>query len=155
MKATYKNVAISFAFIAVVLVVLTAIDSANSVPANKSATSVRVTVVDLSDTPVHNAQVSVLGQTFNTDNYGCSPVIELANLENSYDKSIADWFTANVVVKKDGYVPAVVFNCVLYKGQNRKLTVIIYPADQSELPFVCYVESPPSSYVKQLVEANP
>ena len=118
----------------------------------KTDTFVRVTVLDLDGMPVHNAQVTVFGETFFTDNKGLSPTIQLAKLENSFDANISQWHTVNIVIKKDGYVPTIMFNCVVYDRQTRKITVKIYPTDGSDLPYVCYVESPPDDFVKDLIK---
>ncbi len=151
MKNTIKSVVIVSIIIAMALTIFIAIDNASLMTNQNTKTYVRVTVVDLSNKPVHNAQVTIGNQSFFTDNNGCSPLIELSQLTNSYDSSITDWHTLNVVVTKDGFVPATVFNCVAYHLQTRNLTVRIYPQDSSTLPYVCYVESPPSAYVQQLI----
>ena len=39
---------------------------------------------------------------------------------------------------------------IVFDKQTRKLTVKIYPIDQSNLPYVCYVETPPAEYLNQL-----
>lgn len=116
-----------------------------------SKTYLRVSVVDLNGLPVHNAQVTVNSAQFNTDNKGLSPAIELAELTNSYDGAITEWGTVTVTVTNADYVPAMVFNCVVYAGQSRKLTVKIYPKDGSDLPYTIYVESPPDDYIKGLL----
>ncbi len=152
MKATFKSVAMALSVLAMVVISLMIADA--SITADVSAggkTYIRVTVVDLDGAPVHNAQVTVNGQTFNTDNKGLSPAIELNNLTNCYDDSIEEWKTTTVTVQKEGYVTAVSFNCVAYVGQTRKLTVRIYNADGSDLPYTVYVESPPSDYVHNLI----
>lgn len=117
----------------------------------RSKTCLRVTVVDLDGNPIHNAQVTVNSQTFNTDNKGLSPAIELNGLTNCYDDAIEEWKTATVTVRKEGYVTAINFNCVVYVSQTRKLTVRLYDVDASELPYTSYVESPPDEYVKELL----
>ncbi len=151
-KANFKNVAFSLAVLFAVLVCFIVLDGAMAVNAANSKTLLRVTVVDLYDQPVHGAEVSVCDLKFLTDNKGLSPTIELPVVENGYDSSITDWFAVNVTVTKDGYVPTVVVNCVVYCDDTRKLTVKIYPKDGSDLPYVCYVESPPSDYLKSLIE---
>lgn len=151
MKTTLKNVAIVVVVLSMVMVVLTAIDKASDVGVSATKTAIKVTVVDLNNNPVHNAQVTIDGQTFFCDNNGNSPVIDVANLTNCYDITITAWYTQTVVIKKDGYVPTVVLNCVLFDKETRKLTVKIYPADQSTLPYVCYVETPPTDYLNQLI----
>lgn len=154
MKTTLKNVAIVVVVLSMVLVVLTAIDKASDVGVSASKTAIKVTVVDLNNNPVHNAQVTIDGQTFFCDNNGNSPVIDVETLVNCYDKTITAWHTQTVVIKKDGYVPTVVLNCVLFDKETRKLTVKIYPSDQSTLPYVCYVETPPADYLNQLIGKN-
>ena len=109
--------------------------------ATRNKTYLRVTVTDLNGNPVHNARVTVAGQTFNTDNKGLSPAIELNGLTNCYDPSVTDWKTATVTVSGEGYVTAVNFNCVIYDGQTRKLAVRLYKTDDSDLPYTTYVES--------------
>lgn len=150
-KANLKNIAISLALLSLVIVILAAVDSAINLDVAQSETYLRVTVVDLSDSPVHNAQISVAGERFYTDNKGLSPNIQLVSPENSYNGDITEWYTVNVVVVKEGFVPAVVVNCVVYDKQTRRLTVKIYPKDNSELPYVCYVESPPNDFLEQLI----
>ena len=152
MKATLRSVAIALSVLAMVVAALMIADANLVADASAKKTYIRVTVVDLGNNPVHNAQVKVGTTAFNTDNKGLSPAIELSNLTNCYDESIEDWKTATVVVSKDGYVTAVSFNCVVYVGQTRKLTVKLYPVDSSELPYTTYVESPPDEYVKTLIE---
>ena len=151
MKATFKNIAVALSILAMVMVVLVAVDKASSVTAVNNKTYIKVTVVDLNDNPVHNAKVSICGVTFFTDNKGVSPSIEISEPTNCYDNAITDWATNNVVVNCEGYVPAIVFNCVTYVGQTRKLTVKIYPKDESELSYVSYVECPPDDYAKTLL----
>lgn len=151
MKATFKSVAVALSILAVVVIVLMAVDANTATDVLSKKTYIRVTVVDLDNTPVHNAKVTIGEQSFNTDNKGLSPNVELNNLTNCYDGDIAEWKTVTVAVQKDGYAPAVTFNCVVYINQTRKLTVKLYPADGSDLPYVTYVESPPDDYVKQLL----
>ena len=154
MKATFKNVAVALAILVVVIGALAAVDAANNVSVSVSNTFIKVAVVELDGTPVHNAKVTVGKVSFYTDNKGLSPSIELATISNSYDSSITEWGTVTVLVEKDGYVPTFVFNCVVYNGQTRKLTVKTYTQDGSELPYVNYVESPPDDYVQGLLALN-
>lgn len=152
MKATFKSVAVALSILAMVVVTLLIVDANRTMDVSTNKTYLRVTVVDLNNNPVHNAKVTVRGNTFNTDNKGLSPSIELNKLTNSYDSSITDWKTATVTVQCDGYVTAVSFNCVIYVGQTRKLTVKLYPVDDSDLPYTVYVESPPSNYVENVID---
>ncbi len=156
MKATVKNLIISVVMLSMILVILSAVDAANHVGVTaEGQTKLRVQVLDLDGQAVHNAKVTVAetGASFNTDNKGMSPQIEVGELINSYDKNISDWFCVTVKIEKDGFVDTVIFNCVLYSGQVRNLTVKTYKQDDSSLPYVCYVESPPDSYIKGLFEA--
>lgn len=153
LKATLRNVAFSLVILSMVLVVLVAIDNAGDIKVSQKDTYLRVYVVDLDDKPVHNAQITIGKNSFFTDNKGLSPTIQLSELTNSYDSSVTDWYTVNVVIKKEGYVPTVVFNCVVFDSQTRRLTVKVYQNDASALPYVCYVESPPSDFViKEIVK---
>ena len=151
MKATLKGVAIALSILAMVVVILSAVDAANNVTVSATDTYIKVAVVDLNDAPVHNAKVTVGQKSFFTDNKGLSPSIQLTQYTNCYDSSITEWGTVTVIIEKDGYTPTFVFNCVVYDGQTRKLTVKAYPQDASELPYVSYVESPPDDYVKSLL----
>ena len=151
MKATLKNVAVAMAILCAVVAALAVVDVSNNVAVAVTNTSIKVAVVDLDGTPVHNAKVTVGEHSFYTDNKGLSPSIELATIVNSYDATITEWGTVTVIVEKDGYAPTFVFNCVVYNGQTRKLTVKAYPQDGSELPYVSYVESPPDDYVNGLL----
>ena len=152
MKATLKGVAIALSLIAMVVVVLSAVDKASDITVSATDTYIKVAVVDLNDTPVHNAKISIGELTFFTDNKGLSPTIQLTSFTNCYDSTITDWGTVTVMILKEGYAPTFVFNCVVYAGQTRKLTVKVYQQDASELPYVSYVESPPDDYVKGLLE---
>ena len=151
MKATLKGVAIALSILAMVIVILSAVDAANNVTVSATDTYVKVAVVDLNNTPVHNAKITVGTQSFFTDNKGLSPSIELAEYSNCYDNAITEWGTVTVIIEKMGYTPTFVFNCVVYGGQTRNLTVKIFPQDSSELPYVSYVESPPDDYIKSLI----
>ncbi len=150
-KTTLKSVAIALSVLAAVVLILTAVDGVKNVSAVSEATTIKITVVDLDGMPVHNAKVKVGEQSFFTDNKGLSPAIACDNITNSYDDSISDWGTITVEITKDGYTPTFVFNCVVYRGEMRKLTVRIYPADSSDLPYVNYVESPPDEYMQGLL----
>ncbi len=134
-----------------VMVVLTAVDTAREMNASANNTAIKVNVVDLDNLPVHNAKIKVGELVFYTDNNGNSPLIQLENLQNAYNVNIDSWHTTTVVITKQGFVPTVVVNCIVFDKQSRKLTVKIYPQDQSELPYVCYVESPPDEYVQELI----
>lgn len=151
-KATFKNIAVSLIVLSLVIVVLTSVDRVMSVSAAQSDSYIRVSVVDLNNKPLSNVKVTVGAETFFTDNSGLSQTIPLNDLENSYDKSVTNWYTVNVRVQREGYVPAIVFNCVVYSGETRKLTVRLYEKDSSNLPYVCYVESPPSDYIQNLLQ---
>ena len=154
MKATLKGVAIALSILAMVIVVLSAVDAANNVTVLATDTYVKVAVVDLNDAPVHNAKITIGQQSFFTDNKGFSPSMELTQIVNCYDSAITEWGTVTVIIEKDGYTPTFVFNCVVYAGQTRKLTVKVYPEDASELPYVSYVESPPDGYIKGLITTS-
>lgn len=151
MKATIKSVAVALSILAITVAALMLADASIAASVSSSKTYLRVTVVDLDNNPVHDAKVTVCGASFNTDNKGLSPLIELNDLSNCYDQSVTDWQTTTVVVQKDGYVSAVSFNCVVYVGQTRKLTVRLYPSDSSDLPYTVYVESPPNDYVNSII----
>ena len=154
MKATLKGVAIALSILAMVIVILSAVDAANDVTVSATDTYVKIAVVDLNDEPVHNAGITIGAQNFFTDNKGLSPSIELSQYTNCYDSKITEWGTVTVIIEKDGYTPTFVFNCVVYAGQTRKLTVKVYPKDASELPYVSYVESPPDDYIQSLINAT-
>ena len=154
MKATLKNVSVAMAILCAVVAVLAVVDVSNNVAVAVTNTYIKVAVVDIDGAPVHNAKVTVGEVSFYTDNKGLSPSIELAKLTNSYDSTITDWGTVTVLVEKDGYAPTFVFNCVVYNGQTRKLTVKTYPQDGSELPYVSYVETPPEDYLNRLLGAE-
>ena len=154
MKATLKNVAVALAILAMVVTVLAVVDKSADVTVSATNTYVKVTVVDLSNAPVHNAKVTIGAVSFFTDNNGVSPSIELGYFTNCYDTTITEWGTVTVIVEKEGYTPTFVFNCVVYNRQTRKLTVKIYENDASELPYVCYVENPPDDYLKGLIDRS-
>lgn len=121
---------------------------------SESGNKLKVLVSDLEGNPLKNATVTIkeTGQTFLCDNQGRSPLFEIDTLNNPYGNF--DWFTITLLVQKEGYVNAVVIGCVIYQNQTRLLKVQMYPSDQSDLPFVCLVESPPSSFLNSLFEQN-
>ena len=151
MKCGYKLVGILIVFILTVVVLVGV--TYDTQPVQQSNTKIRVCVVDLDGQPIHNAKVNVLSGSlkFNTDNNGLSPVIDLPTLSNVYDSKISQWYTVNLQISKVGYVDTFVLNCVVYVSQTRSLTVRVYPSDASNLPYVCYVESPPNDYFKSLI----
>ena len=150
MRVTVKNFIVSMCVMVALLVFVQILDNSLSVSASQGQ-SIRVIVTDINDRAVHNALVTVESHGgFYTDNNGYSPVIRLDGVENSYYKSITDWYTVTVTVSIEGYVDTVVLNCVVYAQQTRTLNVRIYPVDSSELSVVCYVESPPDSYLQSL-----
>lgn len=133
---------------------LSSIDAKNVNVATGSKTALKVYVLDLEDKGVHNAKVTIKGSgtSFNTDNKGISPAIEVSSVENYLDPLETEWFCITVLVEKKGYVNTVIVNCVIYTGQTRSLTVRIYSDDGSGLPVVCYVESPPQDYLQKLFD---
>lgn len=153
MKATLKNVSVALAILAVVVAALAICD--DSLPsvssAGNAATYVRVCVTDLQGMSVHNARVTVLGQTFCTDNNGRSPLIDVSSAGNAYDSAAVGWKTVTAVVCCEGYVAAVALNYTVLCGETRNVTVKVYPVDASDLPYVCYVEAPPAEYMQQLI----
>lgn len=152
MKLTWKNFLIATAILICVLLVLTNVDKTASAT-QQSGAKIKVCVVDLQGNPVHNAMVKVVGTNlrFNTDNKGLSPLMDLPVFTNVYDATIDQWYTINLQVQKQGYVDTFVLNCVVYLQQNRNLTIRLYPVDSSNLPYVCYVESPPDEYLEGLL----
>ncbi|MCM1289174.1 MAG: hypothetical protein NC132_00740 [Corallococcus sp.] len=153
MKATFRNTAFVLVILAAVLSVLAVTDRNNAeIKTAKTDTCVRLNVTDLDGNPVHNAKVTVCGETFFTDNKGLSPSIQILDPQNAFDNNVTDWHTVDVIIKKDGYVPTIMFNCVVYDKQTRKISVKIYPLDASDLPYVCYVESPPDDFVKDMIK---
>ena len=77
--------------------------------------------------------------------------MDLPKRNNVYDKNVTQWYTINLQISKAGLVDTFVLNCVVYQGGERSVTVRVYPADQSDLPYVCYVESPPNDYLESLI----
>ena len=102
MKATLKSIIVALTVLAVVVGTLLVLDAGNVVGVKKSITAIKVTAVDLSGNSIHNASVTVCGQTFFTDDKGCSPQITPNVLVNCYDGSITDWYTTTVAVTCDG-----------------------------------------------------
>lgn len=149
---TYKNFIISTLVLVLVVGCLFWVDVPSVDVSAVDSTRIRITVLDVtSGNTVHNATVDISTTTqFFTDNSGLSPTIDVPIVANMYDATITDWYCVDVVVTKDGYLSTVVVGCVLYVGQLRQLTVYLYHDDGS-LPYVCYVESPPSSYLEQLI----
>lgn len=151
MKTTFRNIVIAIAVLFVVVAVLYIVGGP-TVTASKQPTQLRVYVVDTDGEPVTDARVCVDGVFVNSDVTGTANIVPKL-LVNRYDDKISEWFTADVVVVKDGFVPAVVVGCVMYAEQTRKLTVRIYAKDGSDLPVVTYVESPPQQYLDSLISA--
>lgn len=151
MKTTLRNIVIAIAVLFVVVAVLYIVGGP-TVTVGKKPTQLRVYVVDTDGVPVIDARVCVDGVVVNSDVTGTANIVP-KQLSNRYDDKINEWFTADVVVVKDGFVPTVVVGCVMYTEQTRKLTVRIYAKDSSELPVVTYVESPPPQYLDSLINA--
>ena len=120
-------------------------------PQESSTNLLKVSVCDLEGKPLQNATVTVLetGQKFLCDNQGRSPLFEIETQENHYGRNL-DWFLVTLLIEKEGYVNTAIVNCVIYVNQTRQLTVKMYQADQSALPFVCLVESPPETFLQSL-----
>ena len=153
MRANFKNLPFALVMLAAILSVLAAVDRSNiGVQTSVADTCVRVTVLDLYGNVVPDAEVKVYDESFLTDGNGASSSIKIAKLINSYDDSITEWYTVNLVIIKDGYVPTVMFNCIVYRGKTRNISVKIYPEDASDLPYVSYVESPPDDYVREIIK---
>ncbi|MEG2159001.1 MAG: hypothetical protein RRY18_03900, partial [Clostridia bacterium] len=88
--------------------------------------------------------------SFNSDNRGYSPRIDIDKQINCYNESITEWFCVTILVSKEGYVNSAVVNCVLKANNNRNITVRLYKKDSSDLKCVTYVEAPPDEYIDSL-----
>ncbi|MCM1043293.1 MAG: hypothetical protein NC350_03680 [Corallococcus sp.] len=153
MQITWKNFIVSTVCLLIAVIFFGSLDlSRNAYAVPDEGNVLKVEVVDTSGNAVHNAQITVIGEsiTFNTDNKGRSPSIAVKETTNWYDVSIKEWFCINLRISKEGYVDTFVFNCVIGVGSVRNLKVKIYKTDDSQLPYVCYVESPPDDYIKGL-----
>ena len=117
--------------------------------ATDSTTKLAVTVIDLSGNLIENAVVKVVecGITAKTDANGQTGELILSNLPAQQ----LDWCGLTVTVTRSGYVNTAVIDCVVYYGRTRTLKVRMYDDDGS-LPYVCYVECPPSEYVEGLFD---
>lgn len=152
-KLTKRNFIVSTLILVLTVGCLLWIDSDSMVDVSSTVdTTIRVTVVDVSDnSAVHNATVDIGGTTqFYTDNNGLSPTIQVPVTDNIYDDAITEWYCVNIVVSKEGYASTIVVACVVNVGQLREITVYMYDY-QDTLPYVCYVESPPDSYLSALI----
>jgi len=155
MKLTRKNLLLALAFLALCVTGAVFADGARKATQTSAQgqTSVRVEVVDESGAPLHNATVKVQGvdNRFLTDDKGNSPVIETGARRNAVDATQTEWYCVNVLIEKEGYVPTFLINVVVISGQTRLVKAKVYADDDSHLPYVCYVESPPDDYLRSLV----
>lgn len=151
-KLTWKNFIVSTVTLVAIVVGISFVDNNNSQGVTVgTGTALKVYVVDSDGKPLHNAVVNVGEMSFYTDNMGYSPSIDIPQTPNIYDNSISNWFTVNVTVSKGGYITTIVVQCVLNTNSTRQLTIHMIAEDSTSPPYVCYVESPPDSYLMSLL----
>ena len=153
MKLTVKLIGIAMVLFVCAILLVTSLNTQSTAYLQSNA-QIKVCVVDLEGKPVHNAKVGIVGDSiqFYTDNNGNSPLVDLSTRQNAYNPEITQWYTINLQISKSGYVDAFVLNCVVYVANVRNVTVRVYSKDSSDLPFVCYVESPPNDYLQGLID---
>ena len=120
--------------------------------AKGQSNTLKLRITDTNNQPVHNAKITIkeTGKFFFTDENGISPNMQIDFLKNVYDENVNSWFCVTLLIEKQGFVNTVVFNCVVFCNTKRDFNVKIYQQDESDLPFVCYVESPPKNFINDL-----
>lgn len=149
MKYVLRSICVALLVFAAFVVTALIVES-KTASVSVAPTQLRVHAEDLDGKPVVGAKVCACGVSVVTDVTGDATIV-VSEPTNRYVAS-ANWCAADVVVVKDGFVPTVVVGCVYYVEQTRKLTVRMYQRDDSELPMVTYVESPPADYLKNLID---
>lgn len=84
-----------------------------------------------------------------TDLNGSITFCNIPVLHTDLNKN-SEWFGVTVVFKKDGYLPLVIFNFVLYDKKQRQATVTMFKNDGS-LPYCAYVEIPSKEEIRRII----
>lgn len=118
---------------------------------NDLTTSVQFCVTDLGGIPIKNAVVTVKEDNIVnlTDEEGNTPQFLVAVAHNSINKN-EDWFGVTVTVTAEGYVPMVIFNCIVYESKTRQVVVRLFD-DDGTLPYAAYVEIPTEEIIRKLL----
>ena len=124
-------------------------------PVGTETTSVRFRVTDLNDHPLFHAEVSLPEHdlTFFTDNNGYTPKISLPVTQSGLSEKLnTDWFPVTVCARRDGFVPTVLFHCILYRSRFRDgPTLRLFSQAETSAPFVAIVETPPDDWTKDFL----
>lgn len=152
MKSNWKVILIASVLLVNIVLGFMLIDSNVTGGKVTQATTLKVVVVDENNQKVEGATVAVLQTNlkFETNNLGQTKSIEVPTVPNWYDSKIKSWFCVNVAITHPNYVDTLVVGCVLTEGKLRILQVKVFEVDDSGLPYVSYVESPPDSYLKDI-----
>lgn len=119
-------------------------------------TSVRIKVTDTNNTAIKNAKVIILDDDiyFYTDNNGFTPIIDVVFVPNKLDAN-ANWSTISILIIKDGYVPTLLYDCVIYNGRVRNgPTITMLTPSQTQSKIITIVETPPDEWTEKLIERN-
>jgi hypothetical protein len=121
---------------------------------NKSVptTSVQFCVTDLEGNPIKDAVVTIKeeGKTDTTDSEGNTTQLVVRVVHNDINKN-EDWFGVTVTVKAEGFVPMVIFNCILYESKMRQVNLRLFN-DDGTLPYTAYVEIPAVEIIRKLLD---
>ena len=119
-------------------------------------TYLRVKVCDLRENELEGVRVTVLEQNlvFYTDPIGRTPKILMENrVDETADAAGGNWFCVTLIFEKQGYVPTVLYRCVVTRGAFRDgATVHLLTREQTSSPFVTLVEAPPDAWTEQLLQ---
>lgn len=135
-----------------------AAESSAAAEASISMGSLQAETIDgLTGGPLSGATVVIpeTGKTYQTDEAGKTPVIELpVSQDKTYEKILRKpWGEITILVYKDGYVPYALFHAQIPLNQTRQgPRIYLFPQSsvQSDQPF-SVVEGPPRTWVNELI----
>lgn len=116
--------------------------------AGKESVNLTVKVLTMKGTPLPDAVIAIEGEdgTHKTSLNGTTDSIEIEYKGNEY-------YAIKVFIFKSGYVDTVIYNCMLYKGKDRLLTIHML-VDDGTLPFVALTEVPSDEICENEIKAQ-
>ena len=125
---------------------------------SSETTSVRFRITDLGGNALARAEVVLPEQdlVFYTDNNGYTPKILIpVSLNGLSEKLDTDWFPVTVYARCEGYVPTILFHCILYRSRFRDgPTIRLFTPQETSAPYVAIVETPPDDWTEEFLNGN-
>jgi len=105
-------------------------------------------ITDQLNTPIKDAEICFkkFDQTYFTDKDGKTQNIKIALPQNDTET----WYGTTITIKKQGFVPLVVFNFVLNYDKERNAKIMLL-FDDGTLPYCAYVEVPSDKEIRQIL----